>query len=287
MDIEKLVKAYKKEKDRSVADRMLLIIFIQRDEMSVTGAARRLNKARSWGVKWHRRYQEGGMDGLRDRPRPGRPPKVHKGVMKKVRRLIRKITCWEADGVRDFIKTMTGVGYNLTYVREMMRRWGFSMKVPVMRHVNRAGRRRIAKFKKQMKKIQDEAGRGGVDGGRPRRVDRRGRFEAPKAGGWREVVCTLGRRRAAYAYNGSHTRTIVFGFATTDKGGFVKRHAAFTKEFVDFLEAVHKWFGKTMMVLDGASQHRAGIALEALKEMNGEARLASLPPGCPDLSAIE
>ena len=58
MDIEKLVKAYKKEKDRSVADRMLLIIFIQRDEMSVTGAARRLNKARSWGVKWHRRYLE-------------------------------------------------------------------------------------------------------------------------------------------------------------------------------------------------------------------------------------
>ena len=46
MDIEKLVKAYKKEKDRSVADRMLLIIFIQRDEMSVTGAARRLNPGR-------------------------------------------------------------------------------------------------------------------------------------------------------------------------------------------------------------------------------------------------
>ena len=101
------------------------------------------------------------------------------------------------------------------------------------------------------------------------------------------MVCTLGRRRAAYAHNGSHTRTTVFGFATTDKGGFVKRHAAFTKEFVDFLEAVRKWFGKTMMVLDGASQHRAGIALEALKEMNGEARPVSLPPGYPDLSAIE
>ncbi len=53
------------------------------------------------------------------------------------------------------------------------------------------------------------------------------------------------------------------------------------------MEAVHKWFGKAMMVLDGASQHRAGIVLEALKEMNGEARLASLPPGCPDLNAIE
>ena len=106
-------------------------------------------------------------------------------------------------------------------------------------------------------------------------------------GGRGKGVCTPGRRRAAYAYNGSHTRTIVFGFATTDKGGFVKRHAAFTGESVDFLEAVHNWFGKAMMVLDGASQHRAGIALEALKEMNGEARPVSLPPGCPDLSAIE
>ena len=33
MDIKKLVSAHKKEKDRSVADRMPLIIFIQRDKM--------------------------------------------------------------------------------------------------------------------------------------------------------------------------------------------------------------------------------------------------------------
>ena len=35
----------------------------------------------------------------------------------------------------------------------------FSMKVPVMRHVNRANRRRIAKFKKKMRKIQQKAGK--------------------------------------------------------------------------------------------------------------------------------
>ena len=56
MDIKKLVRAHKKEKDRNVADRILLIIFIQRDKMYVTEAARHLNKAKSWGVKWHRRY---------------------------------------------------------------------------------------------------------------------------------------------------------------------------------------------------------------------------------------
>ena len=281
MDIEKLVKAYKKEKDRSVADRMLLIIFIQRDEMSVTGAARRLNKARSWGVKWHRRYLEGGTDGLRDRPRPGRPPKVHKGVMKKIRRLIRKTACWEAERVQSFIKKMTGVEYNLTYVREMMRKWGFSMKVPVMRHVNRAGNRKIARFKKRMRNILETAGKEWTVGVEDESIvvaDSR-----PRRG-----VYTLGRRRAVYTYNGSHTKTIVFGFITVDGGGFFKRYAAFTKEeFVDFLEATYKWFGKTIMVLDGASQHRAKIVREALKEMNGEVRLVFLPPGCPDLNAIE
>ena len=51
MDIKKLVKAHKKEKDHNVADRILLIIFIQRNKMYVTEAALRLNKVRSWDVK--------------------------------------------------------------------------------------------------------------------------------------------------------------------------------------------------------------------------------------------
>ena len=201
--------------------------------------------------------------------------------MKKIRRLIRKTACWEAERVQSFIKKMTGVEYNLTYVREMMRKWGFSMKVPVMRHVNRAGNRRIARFKKRMRKILETAGKEWTVGVEDESIvvaDSR-----PRRG-----VYTLGRRRAVYTYNGSHTKTIGPGFTTTDGGGFFKRYAAFTKEeFVDFLEATYKWFGKTIMVLDGASQHRAKIVREALKEMNGEVRLAFLPPGCPDLNAIE
>ena len=58
MDIERLVMEHKKEKDRNVADRMLLIILIQRDNMYITKAARHLNRSRSWGVKWNHRYQE-------------------------------------------------------------------------------------------------------------------------------------------------------------------------------------------------------------------------------------
>ena len=66
-----------------MADRMLLIIFIQRDEMSVTGlraASTRPGRGASSGT-----VVTGGRNRMRDRPRPGRPPKVHKGVMKKIR----------------------------------------------------------------------------------------------------------------------------------------------------------------------------------------------------------
>ena len=37
--------------------------------------------------------------------------------------------------------------------------------------------------------------------------------------------------------------------------------------FVDFLKAAHRWFGKIIMVLDGAAQHRAKIVREAIEEM--------------------
>ena len=115
MDIERLVMEHKKEKDRNVADRILLIILIQRDNMYITKAARHLNRSRSWGVKWNHRYQESGIAGLQDKPRSGRPPKVYKGIMRKIRKRIARIACWEVESVQSFINEMTGIKYNLTY----------------------------------------------------------------------------------------------------------------------------------------------------------------------------
>ena len=91
-----------------------------------------------------------------------------------------------------------------------------------------------------------------------------------------------------YTYTGSHSKTIVFGMFTLDGRGFFERYDRFTKEeFVRFLKAAHKKFGKILMILDGAPQHRAKDVREALEEMNGEMELKFLPPGCPDLNAIE
>ena len=93
--------------------------------------------------------------------------------------------------------------------------------------------------------------------------------------------------RGVYTYTGSHSKTIVFGVITTDGRGYFERYPSFTKvEFVKFLKAVHAKFGKVLIMLDGAAQHRAKCVREELKRPVG-LELKFLPPGCPDLNAIE
>ena len=55
---------------------------------------------------------------------------------------------------------------------------------------------------------------------------------------------------------------------------------------MDFVKKAHERFGKILMIVDGAAQHRAQWTRNELKKLDG-VELKFLPPGCPDLSAIE
>ena len=70
MKYKQMLKIRKIEKDPQMRDRILLNVLVKRDGMSVTGAARLLGMAPSWGVKWHNRYLK---EGIAD-PHPLRPP---------------------------------------------------------------------------------------------------------------------------------------------------------------------------------------------------------------------
>ena len=59
-----------------------------------------------------------------------------------------------------------------------------------------------------------------------------------------------------------------------------------TKEFVEFLKAACERFGKILMITDGAPQHRSKFVREEIGRLGG-VELQFLPPGCPDLNAIE
>ena len=73
MKYKQMLKIRKTERDPQVRDRILLNVLVTRDEMSVTGAARHLGMAPSWGVKWRNRYLKEGVAGLQNPPPRGPP----------------------------------------------------------------------------------------------------------------------------------------------------------------------------------------------------------------------
>ena len=171
--------------------------------------------------------------------------------------------------------------YTLQYARLLLRRWGFTRKVPMGRHVRRANRQKIAWFRKKLKPLIEEKTKGGYA------VAMQDEAIVIAEARARRGIYTPKGVRGVYTYTGSHSKTIVFGVITTDGRGYFERYSSFTKEeFVKFLKAVHAKFGKTLIILDGAAQHRAKCVKEELKKLVG-LELKFLPPGCPDLNAIE
>ena len=86
MKPKQMLKIRKAEKDPDVRDRIMLNVLITRDRMSVTGAARHIGMAPSWGVKWHGRYLKEGIAGLQTRPRSGRPPRISSDTLKAIKK---------------------------------------------------------------------------------------------------------------------------------------------------------------------------------------------------------
>ena len=71
-----LDKAYKYERDTDVKERILLVRRVLADKQHIVTVAQELHKSRAWAYKWYKRYHDKGLDGLKDKPRSGRPPLV-------------------------------------------------------------------------------------------------------------------------------------------------------------------------------------------------------------------
>ena len=73
-----LDQAYRTEQDGDVKERILLVRRVRLDGMDASKVAEReLNRTRWWAYKWLKRFdKQGGLEGLKDLPRKGRPSKV-------------------------------------------------------------------------------------------------------------------------------------------------------------------------------------------------------------------
>ena len=76
----KLEELYRVEESSDVKERLLLILRVEGDGMIPARVAKELHRSRPWTSFWLERYRDKGVDGLKDKPRSGRPSKLSEQV---------------------------------------------------------------------------------------------------------------------------------------------------------------------------------------------------------------
>jgi putative transposase len=151
-----LSQIYRKESDLKVKERLLLVLKVQGDYMIPARIAKELHRSRPWTSYWLDRFDKDGIEGLREKPRSGRPSKLSSGIMHQIRKELSDSSSkqgWTTKQVEEeMIIKKGGVKYHYTHVYRLLHKWGFKLKVPRKRHINTASKEEKEAFKKGIKR---------------------------------------------------------------------------------------------------------------------------------------
>jgi len=147
-ELERLYK--KRELDYDVKERLLLVIKVKCDKIVPARAAKELHRSRTWASDWLARYREEGIEGLRDRPKSGRPPELSPEIVLRIRKKLKESRQgWTTKQVNEMIVKEGGIHYHSHHIYRLLHKWGFKQKVPRKVHVNMASEEKKQEFKKE------------------------------------------------------------------------------------------------------------------------------------------
>ena len=79
--------AYKHESNASIRERILLVRRIMSDGQDIGMVSKEeLHRSIAWAYKWLRRFDKEGLEGLKNKPRSGRPPDVPQEKLIEIRK---------------------------------------------------------------------------------------------------------------------------------------------------------------------------------------------------------
>ena len=105
---------YREEEGPDVKERLLLVLRVEGDGMVPAPVAKELHRSRPWTSFWLERYREEGVDGLKDKPRSGRPPKLSEEVQMEIKGRFRRGSRDTTDQVTQLIAEKGKVKYHFT-----------------------------------------------------------------------------------------------------------------------------------------------------------------------------
>ena len=145
-----LESAYNQEKDGEVKARILLVMRVKVDGVRPAHAVRELHRTRPWATKWLRRFHEEGLDGLKTKPRSGRPQKIPQRILVRIRRsLTSRVDGWRVREVHEIIRRESSVSLSTRQIYRLLHHWGFRPVVPERRFLRKAPREERILFKKE------------------------------------------------------------------------------------------------------------------------------------------
>lgn len=144
---------YRKESDAILKERLLLVLKVEGEGMIPAHVAMELHRSRTWTSDWLARYRKGGIDGLENRSKSGRPSKLPQGIAIRIRKKLKeRKQGWTTQQVHEMIVKEGNVQYHQIYIYSLLHRWGFKLKVPRKVHVNVASNEEKKQFKKEYRK---------------------------------------------------------------------------------------------------------------------------------------
>ena len=141
---------YRSEQDAKTRERMLLVLNVVFQNMVAAHVARDLHRCKAWASNWLKRYDEEGIEGLRDRPKSGRHSQMSEQTEHKIKTMLKESNSgWTTKQVEELIVKVSGKHYHHIHIYRILRRWGFRQKVPGKVHVNTATIEEKNDFKKR------------------------------------------------------------------------------------------------------------------------------------------
>jgi len=148
---ESFEKIYRSEQDVKTKERMLLVLNGVYQRKVSARAARDLHRSKSWAWEWLKRYDKEGINGLKTRPKSGRPSKLSEEIDYRIKKELKESNQgWTTKQVEELIVKKSGIKYHYIHIYHILRKWGFKQKVPRKVHVNTASKEEKEAFKKRL-----------------------------------------------------------------------------------------------------------------------------------------
>jgi len=261
------------------------------DGATQTSVAKEFGVALSAVNQWMSMYREHGWDGLKARPRPGRPIIFTEEHSRKLFEIIEKSPytwgyesdLWTVQMARDVLHVETGVHFSTTRILSGLHELGFSFQKPQLKALEKKTEKVEQWLSERYPQIENEANAVGAaiyfeDESGISLNTFTGRTWARK--GTTPVVYRSGQR----------TKRTMAAAMSTDGRLYFETYSGGTsgERYKSFLEHLNGVDNRLLIVIhDGLPSHRSKIVTDYVASTNGKMKLFQLPGYSPELNPGE